>query len=187
MKEVDVHLDRLPPQNIEAEQSILGAILIDNEALSRALEILDPEDFYKQSHRKIFNVMTGLFDKSEPIDLITLTDYLKKKDELEAVGGISYLSSLVNMVPTAANIKYHSKIVREKALGRGLLRSATEIASKVYEDNLEAEEMVDYAEKSIFDISDKRVKASFITLKELIKSSFEMIEHLYDKKEAIRG
>jgi replicative DNA helicase len=91
------------------------------------------------------------------------------------------------MVPTAANIKYHSKIVREKGLLRSLLRSATEIASKVYEDNLEAEEMVDYAEKSIFDISDKRVKASFITLKELIKSSFEMIEHLYDKKEAITG
>src|SRR4030043_170616 len=187
MKEVDVHLDRLPPQNIEAEQSILGAILIDNEALSRALEILDPEDFYKQSHRKIFNVMTGLFDKSEPIDLITLTDYLKKKDELEAVGGISYLSSLVNMVPTAANIKYHSKIVREKALVRGLLRSATEIAGKVYEDNMDAEDLVDFAEKSIFDIADKRIKASFVTLKEVIKDSFEMIEHLYDKKETVTG
>jgi len=187
MKEVDVHLDRLPPQNIEAEQSILGAILIDNEALPRALEILDPEDFYKQSHRKIFNVMTGLFDKSEPIDLITLTDYLKKKDELEAVGGISYLSSLVNMVPTAANIKYHSKIVREKALIRGLLRSATEIAGKVYEDNMDAEDLVDFAEKSIFDISDKRIKASFVTLKEVIKDSFEMIEHLYDKKETVTG
>src|SRR4030065_2279325 len=187
MKEVDVHLDRLPPQNIEAEQSILGAILIDNEALPKALEILDPEDFYKQSHRKIFNVMTGLFDKSEPIDLITLTDYLKKKDELEAVGGISYLSSLVNMVPTAANIKYHSKIVREKARIRGLLRSATESAGKVYEDNMDAEDLVDFAEKSIFDIADKRIKASFVTLKEVIKDSFEMIEHLYDKKETITG
>jgi replicative DNA helicase len=187
MKEVDVHLDRLPPQNIEAEQSILGAVLIDNEALPKALEILDPEDFYKQSHRKIFNVMIGLFDKSEPIDLITLTDYLKKKDELEAVGGISYLSSLVNMIPTAANIKYHSKIVREKALIRGLLRSATEISTKVYEDNMDAEDLVDFAEKSIFDISDKRIKASFVTLKEVIKDSFEMIEHLYDKKETVTG
>jgi len=187
MKEVESHIDKLPPQNIEAEQSIIGAILIDNEALPKALEIIGTDDFYKTSHRKIFRSMVELFDRNEPIDLITLTDYMKRKDELDAVGGVSYLSSLVNMVPTAANIKYHSKIVREKGLLRSLLRSATEIASKVYEDNLEAEEMVDYAEKSIFDISDKRVKASFITLKELIKSSFEMIEHLYDKKEAITG
>jgi replicative DNA helicase len=187
MKEVESQIDRLPPQNIEAEQSILGAILIDNEALPKALEIIGHDDFYKQSHRKIFHSMVELFDRNEPIDLITLTDYMKRSDDLDAVGGVSYLSSLVNMVPTAANIKYHSKIIREKGLLRSLLRSATEIASKVYEDNLEAEEMVDYAEKSIFDISDKRVKASFVTLKEVIKSSFEMIEHLYDKKEAITG
>lgn len=187
MKDTDTHLDRLPPQNLEAEQSILGAILIDNDALPKALEILDPEDFYKLSHRKIFYAMTELFDRNEAIDLITLTDFLRKKDELEAVGGISYLSSLVNMIPTAANIKYHSHIVRERALLRGLLRSATEIASKVYEDNLDAEDLVDYAEKSIFDISDKRIKASFVTLKEVIKDSFEMIEHLYDKKETITG
>jgi replicative DNA helicase len=187
MKEVESHIDRLPPQNVEAEQSIIGAILIDNEALPKALEIIDADDFYKTSHRKIFRSMVELFDRNEPIDLITLTDYMKRSDELDAVGGVSYLSSLVNMVPTAANIKYHSKIIREKGLLRSLLRSATEIASKVYEDNLEAEEMVDYAEKSIFDISDKRVKASFVTLKEVIKGSFEMIEHLYDKKEAITG
>ena len=187
MKEVESHIDRLPPQNIEAEQSILGAILIDNDALPKALEVIDPDDFYKQSHRKIFQAMVELFEKSEPIDLITLSDHMKRGDELDAVGGISYLSSLVNMVPTAANIKYHSKIVREKGLLRYLLRSTTEIASRVYEDSLEAEELVDYAEKSIFDISDKRVKASFVTLKEVIKGSFEMIEHLYDKKETITG
>ncbi|MEW6215687.1 MAG: DnaB-like helicase N-terminal domain-containing protein, partial [Nitrospirota bacterium] len=187
MKEIDLQLDRLPPQNIEAEQSVLGAILIDNDALPKALEVLDPEDFYKQSHRKIFNAMTELFNKNEPIDLITMTDCLKRRDEIEAVGGVSYLSSLANTIPTAANVKYHSKIIREKALLRGLLRSATEIASRVYEDNLDAEELVDHAEKSIFDISDKRIKASFVTLKEVIKNSFEMIEHLYDKKETVTG
>ncbi len=187
MKDIDVHLEKLPPQNIEAEQSILGAILIDNDALPRALEIIAPEDFYKMSHRKIFYAMSELFDKNEAIDLITLTDQLKKNNELEAVGGVSYLSSLVNMIPTAANIKYHSNIVREKALLRGLLRSAGEIANKVYEDTLDAEDLVDYAEKSIFDISDKRIKVSFVTLKEVIKGSFEMIEHLYDKKETVTG
>jgi replicative DNA helicase len=187
VKEIDLQLDKLPPQNIEAEQAVLGAILIDNDALPRALEILDPEDFYKQSHRTIFYAMTELFNRNEPIDLITLTDYLKRQGEIDAVGGVSYLSALVNMVPTAANIRYHSKIVREKALLRGLLRSATEIASRVYEDNLDAEELVDYAERSIFDISDKRIKASFVTLKEVIKDSFEMIEHLYGKKDMITG
>jgi len=187
MKDIDLHLDRLPPQNLEAEQSILGAILIDNNALPKALEILTPEDFYKLSHRKIFYAVTELFDRNEPIDLITLPDYLKKKNELEDVGGISYLSSLVNIVPTAANVKYHSNIVRERALLRGLLRSANDIAGKVYENNLDAEDLVDYAEKSIFDISDKRVKASFVSLKEVIKDSFEMIEHLYDKKETVTG
>jgi replicative DNA helicase len=187
MKDTEIHLDKLPPQNLEAEQSVLGAILIDNDALPRSLEILDPEDFYKSSHRKIFYGMTELFEKNEPIDLITLTDHLRKKDELEAVGGISYLSSLANMIPTAANIKYHSQIVREKALLRGLLRTAGDIAGKVYEDNLDAEDLVDYAEKSVFDISEKKIKASFVTLKEVIKGSFEMIEHLYDKKETVTG
>jgi replicative DNA helicase len=187
MKETDLQLAKLPPQNLEAEQSVLGAILIDNNALPRCLEILDPEDFYKLSHRKIFFAMTDLFDKNEPIDLITLTDQLKKNDELEAVGGIAYLSLMVNMVPTAANVRYHSHIVREKALLRGLVQSANEIASKVYEDNLDAEDLVDYAERSIFKISDKRVKASFVTLKEVIRDSFEMIEQLYDKKETVTG
>jgi replicative DNA helicase len=187
MRETELHLDKLPPQNLDAEQSVLGAILIDNNALTRTLEIIDPDDFYKLSHRKIFLAMTELFDRNEPIDLITLTDQLKKDNELEAVGGIAYLSSMVNMVPTAANVKYHSHIVREKALLRGLLMSANEIATKVYEDNFDAEDLVDYAERSIFKISDKRVKASFVSLKEVIKDSFEMIEHLYDKKETVTG
>ncbi len=187
MRETDLHLDKLPPQNLDAEQSVLGAILIDNNALPRALEILDPEDFYKLSHRKIFFAMTELFEKNEPIDLITLTDQLKKNNELEEVGGLSYLSLIVNTVPTAANVRYHSHIIREKALLRGLLRSTSDIANKVYEDSLDAEDLVDYAERSIFKISDKRVKASFVSLKEVIRDSFEMIEHLYDKKETVTG
>ncbi|NWF98997.1 MAG: replicative DNA helicase [Nitrospirae bacterium] len=186
-KEATVNLDRLPPQNLEAEQSVLGAILIDNNALPKSLEIIEEEDFYRIAHRKIFKAMIELFDKNEPIDIITLTDQLKKSNDIEVIGGVTYLSTLVNMVPTAANVRYHSSIVREKSLLRGLLRSVNDISSKVYEDNLDAEDIVDYAEKSIFDISEKRVKTSFVTLKDVIKSSFEMIEHLYDKKETITG
>lgn len=187
MNEVDLALDRLPPQNIEAEQSILGAVLLENDALLKAIEVLSPEDFYRESHRKLFNAMLDLFEKNEVIDLITVTELLKRKSELDDVGGVTYLSSLVSMVPTAANVRYHSRIVKQKALLRGLLRSATEIAAKVYESTMEADEMVDFAERTIFDISDRRTKTSFFTLKEVIKSSFEMIEHLYDKKEAITG
>jgi replicative DNA helicase len=187
MNESGLALDRLPPQNIEAEQSILGAVLLENDALLKALEVLSTEDFYRESHRKLFNAMIELFEKNEAIDLITVTDALKRKNELDDVGGATYLSSLASQVPTAANIRYHAKIVKEKALLRGLLRSATEIAARVYESTMEADEMVDYAERTIFDISDRRTKTAFVSLKEVIKSSFELIEHLYDKKEAITG
>ncbi len=187
MKEIDSTLDKLPPQNIEAEQSVLGAILLDNNALTTTLELLDYDDFYKDSHRRIFLSMTDLFDRNEPIDIITLTDNLKRKNDLEAVGGTGYLTALVSAVPTSANIRYHCKIVREKAMMRGLLRSVTDIAGSVYDGELDAEELMDFAEKTVFDLSEKRIKASFVTLKEVIKDSFQMIEHLYDKKEAITG
>jgi replicative DNA helicase len=187
MKEIDSTLDKLPPQNIEAEQSVLGAILLDNSALTTTLELLDYDDFYRDSHRRIFLSMTDLFDRNEPIDIITLTDNLKRRNDLDAVGGTSYLTALVSLVPTSANIRYHSKIVREKAMMRGLLRSVTDIASNVYDGELDVEELMDFAEKTVFDLSEKRIKASFVTLKEVIKDSFQMIEQLYDKKETITG
>lgn len=187
MREVDLAPDRVSPQNLEAEQSVLGAILLENDAVIKAIEILTTSDFYRESHRKIFNAMIGLFEKNEAIDIITVADSLKKNNELDAVGGVTYLHGLVSLVPTAANIKYHSKLIKEKALLRGLLNSATEIAAKVYESPLDADELVDFAERSIFDISDKRTKTAFYTLKEIIKGSFQMIEQLYDKKEAITG
>ncbi len=187
MKEIDSTLDKLPPQNIEAEQSVLGAVLLDNSALTTSLELLVNDDFYKDSHRRIFAAMIELFEKNEPIDIITLTDHLKRKNDLETVGGTSYLTALVSFVPTAANIRYHCKIVREKAMMRGLLRSVTDIASNVYDGELDAEELMDFAERTVFDLSERRIKASFVTLKEVIKDSFQMIEHLYDRKETITG
>lgn len=189
MKEIQVDLEKVPPQNIEAEQSVLGAILIDNNALTAALELLneDGEDFYKDSHRRIFIAMRDLFERSEPIDLITVSDHLKRKDNLEIVGGPQYLAALVSFVPTSANIRYHAKIVREKAMLRNLLRSVTDIANNVYQNQLDTEELIDYAEKSIFDISDKRINVAFVKMTHLIKDSFQMIEQLYDRKEAITG
>jgi replicative DNA helicase len=187
MKEVDVTLDKLPPQNIDAEQSVLGAILIDNSALMSTLELLSYEDFYKEAHRKIFIGMTDLFDRNEPIDIVTLADHLRKKNDLDVIGGPQYLTSLAMTIPTSANVRYHSKIVREKAMLRGLLRSVTDIARNVYDGELDAEELIDYAEKTVFDLSDKRIKVSFSSLKDVIKDSFQMIEQLYDKKEMVTG
>ncbi|MCL0061186.1 replicative DNA helicase [Thermodesulfovibrionales bacterium] len=180
-------INRLPPQNIEAEQSVLGAIILDNEALPKAIEALSPDDFYKEAHRRLYKSIIALFERSEPIDIVTLTDYLRKSDEIEAVGGISYLSYLANSIPTSANIRYHAKIVSEKSMLRALIRTATQITSEVYENSRDVDEVIDYAQKMIFDITDKRTKISFSPLKDVIKDTFKMIEHLYDKKEAITG
>jgi replicative DNA helicase len=187
MASLENTLDKLPPQNLEAEQSVLGAILLDNSALYKALEVITEEDFYRSAHRKIFNAMLDLFNRNEAIDIITLSDRLKQANQLEEVGGTSYLTTLVNTVPTSANIRHHSRIVREKALLRGLINSVTEIASMVYEEGLPADDLVDMAEKKIFEISDRRIKASFLSMKDAVKESFEIIEQLYDKKEAITG
>ncbi|MFZ2198848.1 MAG: replicative DNA helicase, partial [Thermodesulfovibrionales bacterium] len=187
MKESDLTLDKLPPQNIEAEQSVLGAILLDNNALYTAFELITQEDFYKDSNRKIFMAMTEILEKNEPIDIITLTDHLRNKGNLDAIGGTQYLTSLASMIPTSANVRFHSKIVREKSMVRGLLHSVTDIARNVYETEQDAEELIDYAEKTIFDLSERRISQSFSVLKDVIKDSFQMIEQLYDKKETVTG
>ena len=129
MAEADLVLGKLPPQNIEAEQAVLGAVLLDNTVLPRVIEVLQPEDFYRNSHRRIYQAMLDLFEKSETIDLITILEMLDQKKQLEEIGGSAYLASVIDLVPTAANVQYHSKIVREKALLRGLISTATEIVS----------------------------------------------------------
>lgn len=178
MSSTDLSIHKLPPQNIEAEQSILGAILLDNNALNAALEIISPDDFYKEAHRKIFSVILDLNERGEAIDLVTLTDSLRGKNELESVGGASYLSTLVNMVPTSANIKFHSKIIHEKALIRNLINVATEIATLGYDGTERVEELLDYAERSIFSISEKKIRPSFIPIKDGIKECFLTLEKI---------
>lgn len=180
-------LTRKPPQNVDAEQSVLGAILLENSAVDRAIELITPDDFYKESHRRIFLAMLGLTESGEAIDLITLPEALRKKDELDKVGGVAYITGLVNAVPNAANIRYHCKIVREKAILRHLINTATDIVTRGYEDNRDVDEFLDDAEKTIFEIAEKKIKPSFFTVKTVIKDSFEMIERLYDRKEMITG
>lgn len=188
MRETELNAtDKVPPQNLDAEQSVLGAILLDNGALHTAIDLINRDDFYRESHRRIFTAMLELFERSEPIDIITITDHLKSKNELESVGGALYLTSLVSTMPTAANIRYHAKIVREKAILRGLLRSVSDIAGKVYSGESDTDELIDFAEKTIFDLHDRKLTNPFVTMKEVIKDSFQMIEQLYDKKETVTG
>lgn len=178
---------KIPPQNIEAEQCVLGGVLLENEAINNVLEILVPEDLYRESHRKIFTAMIALFEKSEPIDLITLTNILKSRNQLDDVGGGAYLSSLVDSIPTAANISYYVKIIKEKALLRGLITTATEIITRGYEDEEDVADLLDQAERSIFQISENQIKPSFYSMKSILKESFKTIEKLYESREIVTG
>ncbi len=180
-------LDRLPPQNIEAEQSVLGAVLLENEAIATVIENLTPNDFYKEAHKKIFIAMLDLYEKNEPIDLITLTEQLNKKEQLEEVGGASYLSSIVSLVPTSANAKYHSRIVKEKAVIRNLITTATEIITQSYDTDQDVHELLDRAETKIFNISEKMVRQSYVHVKDVLKDTIELVDKLYNKKELITG
>ena len=177
---------RLPPQNLEAEMSVLGGILLENEALNRALEVLRPEDFYREAHRKIFTALITLSDRSEPADLVTLTAALKDRGTLDEIGGTAYLATLVDFVPTAANITYYCRLVKEKAISRELIKVATEIASRGYQGG-EVEASLDWAEGEIFKIANMKSRPSFYATKDIVKDTIKTIERLYDRKEQITG
>jgi replicative DNA helicase len=177
----------LPPQNIEAEQSVIGSVLLENEAIGTVIEHLTSGDFYKDSHKKIFNAMLELYEKSEPIDLITLTELLNRKEQLEAVGGASYLSAIVSMVPTSANAKYHAKIVKEKSILRSLITTSTEIVTECYDTEQDVHELLDKAEAKIFGISETAVRQTYVHVKHVVKDTIELVDKLFDKKEHITG
>ncbi len=177
---------RLPPQNLEAEMSVLGGVLLENEALNRALEFLTADDFYRESHRKIFKALISLSEKNEPADLVTITAVLKERNELEDVGGSTYLATLVDYVPTAANIVYYCKLVKEKSVARMLIKASTEIATSGYEGG-DMDMILDRAEKAIFEISENRSSPSYAAVKDILKDTFKTIEKLYDRKELVTG
>jgi len=187
MSEADFSSHKLPPQHIEAEQSVLGGILIENYAINKVLEILKPDDFYRESHRKIYEALIVLSERDEPADSITLTNELKNSGHLDSVGGVSYVASLIDLVPTAANIEYYAKIVKEKAILRKLIQTSTEIITQSYEDRGDVEGFLDEAERAIFDISENRVRPSFYPIKDVVKGSFKILERLYEKKELVTG
>ncbi len=183
----DLSDPKLPPQNLEAEQCVLGAILLDNVAFAKAAEILTEDNFYRTAHRKIYQAMLELAERGEVVDQITLTDCLRTRGDLESVGGAAYLAELVQVVPTAANVRYHAKIVREKALVRGLIGTATEVVTRGYEGTSSAEELLEYAERSVFSLGQGRLAGAFAEIKHVIRESLEIVEKLSQRKERITG
>mgnify|MGYP001609142463 CR=1 FL=1 len=180
-------LERLPPQNLDAEQAVLGSMLLEESAIIAAAEHLDERVFYKDAHRKIFATLLALYTANTPVDLITVTDELKRRNQLEEVGGASYLATLTSVVPTAANAEHYCRIVKQKAILRDLIRVSTRIAGDCYEEALEPDVLLDRAETMIFDIASKKLKRDAVAMKDIIKSSIEMIDTLYQRKGMITG
>jgi replicative DNA helicase len=180
-------LRRLPPQSLEAEESVLGGVLLDNTAIDRVLEFVRADDFYREAHRRIFRAMLGLAERNEPVDLVTLSESLRQRGELQDVGGAAYLAELAERVPTAANVNHYARIVREKAILRALINTATEIASAGYQDQRDVKDLLDRAEQSIFQISEREVKPAFVRMDALMTDAFKTVEKLHQQKQAVTG
>ncbi|MCP4665559.1 MAG: replicative DNA helicase [Deltaproteobacteria bacterium] len=174
-KKAPTHL-KVPPHNLEAEQAILGGILINNDALNQIMDILSPDDFYREAHAALFEGMAKLYNDSEPIDIITLSQALARKELLEKAGGTDYLASLVEAVSTSAGIAYHAQIVKDYSVRRKLISQCSNISESCFQDGKEAGELLELAEQSIFDIAEEQVREGFETLRDIIKSSFKRLE-----------
>ncbi len=185
----NLHRDdfRIPPQNIDAEQCVLGSILIEDGALLKVIGILRPDDFYRDSHGIIYGAMVDLFDRNEPQDLVTVHNELAKNGKLEAIGGAVYLAELTETVPVASNIDYYARIVRDKAVLRKLIQKSSDIATMCYEEAGDIDDILESAESAIFELSQSKIKQAFNPLKDVLKNSIKRVEELYEKKELITG
>ncbi len=178
---------RVPPQAVDVEMAVLGAMMLDKGAIAKAIEILDDTSFYKPAHQRIFAAMTGLFERSEPVDLITLVEELRRRAELDKIGGEYYLTELTTKVTTAANVEYHAHIVLEKALMRQLISSSSEVVGRAYSETEDALDLLDEAEQKIFQISEQRMKKSFISMSTAVHQTMEMLESIHGKHSGVTG
>lgn len=178
---------RVPPQDIEAERSLLGAIMIDEGSLPDILMVIKPADFYESRHQTIFEAMSNLYDAHKPIDLLTLTNELKSLKKLKEVGGAAYLTELTNSVPVASHAKTYADIVAATSTRRRLIKAGTEIATSAYEDSADIDVLVGKAERELFEVSDEIVKSDYVPISELLDDAFEKIERLHNNKDALRG
>lgn len=178
---------RVPPQDVIAEKSLLGAIMIQDSVMPEILTILRPRDFYEKRHETIFSVMSSLYDQHKPIDLLTLTAGLKSIKKLKDIGGAPYLTELSNFVPAASHAKAYADIIEKASVRRRLIKAGTEIANKAYEDDAEVDRLIGAAEKDLFEVSDKIIKSDYVAMDELLADAFDRIEELHKNKGALRG
>jgi len=181
MAEVEQRAERVPPQAVDIERAVLGAMLIDRQAISKVVEILDESCFYVSSHRKIYRAILALFERDEPADQITVVEELRKRRELEEVGGVSYLAELAGEIPTSANVEYHARIVLEKALLRKLINVSSQIAEECYQGTGSAFDLIDRAEQRIFSLSERRFIRGFMSLRDVLHVTFEQIEGIHER------
>ena len=180
-------INKVPPNSVEAEQSVLGSMLLDREAIIIVLEILEGPDFYREAHKEIFEAMYDLFNRNEPVDLVTLTEELKKREVLDVIGGIPYLTSLASGVPIASNVRYYAEIVERKSILRKLIKASQEIIHLGYSSDVEVSEVIEQAQKNIYDISQDRSGRGFVLMKDVLSDTFDKIEQLYESKTQITG
>lgn len=179
---------KLPPQNIDAEQSLLGALLIDKDAIVRISELVHPSNFYRtEQHGHIYSAIQGLFDKREPIDLVTLTEELKSKGVYDKVGGSAYLTSLINTVPTSAHVEYYAKIIKEHSVRRNLISQATKLVEQAYDEEIPVDQLLENAEAGIFSLSQDHVKRDFTPIKDALTQSFDRLDELQKSSGKLRG
>ncbi len=179
---------KLPPQNIDAEKSLLGALLIDRDAIVKIAEILNPGDFYRSdTHGIIFAAMKTLFEQRVPIDLVTITDELKKNDSVDKIGGSAYLATLINTVPTSAHIEHYARIIKEHAVRRYLIAQSTKLIEQAYDESGEVDQLLESAEAGIFSISQQHVKRDFIQLRDALTTSFDRLDDLQKNAGKLRG
>lgn len=187
MAQVRTSTERVPPQAVEAEMAILGAMMLDRDAIARALEMIDDTCFYMSQNARIFSCMVSIYDRNEAVDLITLTEELRKRGDLDALGGVVYLENLLSSVATSANIEHHAKIVLEKSTLRKLIDASTRIISDAYNGQADVGDLMDRAERRIFSISDSKLRQGFIAMEDIVKDSFELVEQLYQQKRYVTG
>ena len=178
---------RLPPQNIEAEKSVLGSMLIDEDAIGLAVEVLNDAWFYEEAHQKIYQAIIDLYNAHKKVDIITLSDKLKAEGQLEKVGGVTYLSEIIDLVPTSAHVEHYAHIIKEKGILRTLIKNSTKIITQCYETQRNIEDVVDHAEQLIFEIADLKQTQQSFHIKELIKQGIETLDQLYQRKEHVTG
>src|SRR3989338_2400845 len=180
-------IGKLPPQNLEAESAVLGAVLVNKEAMDKVADVVTADDFYRQNHQSIFRAVLRLYEKRSPIDLVTLTNELEGVKELDQIGGPAYLADLVNSVPTALHVTHYAEIVGQKSVLRRILNAGQKIAELGYDEDKEVQIIMDEAEQALFNVSRKMVSDNFLPISDILAASFDRIDRLHREKGLLRG